>query len=86
MFSYLKKLMPLEITYKKKPQKPCSKLKKNVYIIYLLRIFDKHIITETIPCHKKHFPKQKLSFINSCFTCFRKTSYKGYVKYADEFK
>ena len=39
-----------------------------------------------IPCHKKHFPKQKLSFVNSCFTYFREASYKCYVKYADEFK
>ena len=38
-----------------------------------------------IPCYNKHFPKQKLSFIISCFTTFRETSYRGYVKYAEEF-
>ena len=46
---------------------------------------DKHIKLGIILCHRKHFPKQKLSFINSCFTYFRETSYNGYVKYAAKF-
>ena len=46
---------------------------------------DKHIKLGIILCHRKHFPKQKLSFINSCFTYFKEKSYKGYVNNAVEF-